>query len=357
MEIHNYKDRILYADIIRILAILFVVIIHVSAYSMSIKDFGSRDWWVGHTINSLVRSGVTLFVMLSGMLLLSKDYKLSDFLKKRFIRVFIPYVVWSAIYILARYLFRGERFTPLQIVNIFTGFKAETHIWFIGVILGLYIVTPIIRIYVKNAEKGNILYFLLVWFIFTSIIPVIAIFTPIKEIYTKAEFATGFTGCYILGYFLSKQYFKRELMKYFIILFLLGYLLTIFLSYLSASKIIFGDGEHYLYFYDYLTPNVIMMALSLFILLKGINYKKYFDNRERLVKFIVNLSSSSFGVYLVQVLFIGLLDSGFFGLAPPINGLFDPIIEIPMNFIIVTFLSFLTVNLLKKIPVVRFIVP
>jgi len=352
-----YPNRIIYADIIRIIAILFVILIHASAYSMSINDFGSRDWWIGHLVNSLVRPGVTLFVMLSGMLLLSKDYKLPDFLKNKIMRVFIPFVVWSTIYIIARFLFRGERFTFIQIINIFTGFKAETHIWFMGLILGLYLATPIIRIYVKNAENKNILYFLLIWFIFSSIIPIIIKYTPIESIYIKFEFATGFTGCYILGYFLSKQSFKKEFMKYFIILFLSGYLLTILLSYLGASRTNIENGENNLYFYGYLTPNVMMMALSLFILIKEINFNKYFDKRERLMKFVVNLSTSAFGVYLVQILFIGLLDSGFLGLVPSINGLFDPIIEIPINFLIVTFLSFLTIGLLRKIPIVRFIVP
>lgn len=45
--------------------------------------------------------------------------------------------------------------------------------WFVYMILGLYIITPVINQYVKNSRDSNIIYFLIVLFASTSFIDLI----------------------------------------------------------------------------------------------------------------------------------------------------------------------------------------
>ncbi|MGH1335959.1 MAG: acyltransferase family protein [Aureispira sp.] len=46
--------------------------------------------------------------MLSGFLLLNKDYELKDFLLKRFSRVFLPFLFWTCFYCFQQWLSVGN---------------------------------------------------------------------------------------------------------------------------------------------------------------------------------------------------------------------------------------------------------
>ena len=91
----NFKDRILYLDILRALAIIFVVFWHVSnQFSTNLLNFN-----VVIPINSLVRIAIPIFLMISGALLIGqKKYDFLDFFKRRFSRIFIPHIFWVIIY-------------------------------------------------------------------------------------------------------------------------------------------------------------------------------------------------------------------------------------------------------------------
>ena len=76
------KDRIFYFDEIRAFAILLVLLAH------TIKNFPVNvNYLASPTLLSYLtvsRMGVPLFFMLSGALLLGKNYSISSFFKKRF---------------------------------------------------------------------------------------------------------------------------------------------------------------------------------------------------------------------------------------------------------------------------------
>ena len=74
------------ADIIRAIAIILVVIIHISSELVNTpRIFLTPDWWFANFIDSLARVAVPLFIMLSGFLILhpGKSYSAITFLKKR----------------------------------------------------------------------------------------------------------------------------------------------------------------------------------------------------------------------------------------------------------------------------------
>ena len=91
----NSGKSIQYLDTLRALATLGVIIIHISSPLVNMT-YGKNMpyWWIGNVVDSAVRFAVPLFLMLSGATMLGKEYKLSDFYKKRFMRVFIPFVFW-----------------------------------------------------------------------------------------------------------------------------------------------------------------------------------------------------------------------------------------------------------------------
>src|SRR5690349_17287048 len=92
---------------LRMIALFAVIILHTT--SPVLGQYHKVPMWIwltGDFYNSLVRFAVPVFVMISGALLLNKEYELSDFLKKRLSRVVIPFLFWSCIYIV--YMFYNE---------------------------------------------------------------------------------------------------------------------------------------------------------------------------------------------------------------------------------------------------------
>src|ERR1700749_2914497 len=85
---------------LRLLALYAVIILHCS--SPLLAGYGkvpASDWWVGDFFNAITRFAVPVFVMITGALLLNRDYEIGDFLKKRLTRVVVPFLFWSLVYI------------------------------------------------------------------------------------------------------------------------------------------------------------------------------------------------------------------------------------------------------------------
>ena len=70
------SNRIVYMDVLRVIACFSVIMIHSSAQYV-VKDIGSFNFWVGNIFDGLARIGVPLFIMISGALMLDKNYQFS----------------------------------------------------------------------------------------------------------------------------------------------------------------------------------------------------------------------------------------------------------------------------------------
>lgn len=68
---------------------------------ISIYNF---DWVFLLTLNQLRQFAIPIFVMISGALLVNKDYSLSNFIKKKFNRIFIPYIFLAIVLVLFSYI-------------------------------------------------------------------------------------------------------------------------------------------------------------------------------------------------------------------------------------------------------------
>ena len=100
-----------------------------------------------------------------------------------------------------------------------------------------------------------------------------------------------------------------------------------------------------LYFYSNLSPTVVVISVSLFLIAK--NLQKVLPPN----KLVDRISSSMLGVYLVHPLFIGLLNRA--GLSA-ID--FNPIFGIPLVGVLTLLLSLLATILMQKIPFLRRVV-
>ena len=95
--------RMLWADVVRIIAIYLVVQIHTSSDAFSSSFFSHGP---GIILSKLGVVSVPLFVMLSGALLLGKQESYKTFFSKRCIKVLIPWIIWTFVYMYFNFSFR-----------------------------------------------------------------------------------------------------------------------------------------------------------------------------------------------------------------------------------------------------------
>ena len=134
---------------LRVLAIVGVVCIHVSGFVVASDTVvhTSAVYYVAAVMNGAARFCVPLFVLVSGALVL-KPAALADgfapYYRKRLARLLPPLIVWQLVYLLFRVVVRGWAHDLDTIVSIVLGGKIYTALYFFWLILGLYLVAPLI---------------------------------------------------------------------------------------------------------------------------------------------------------------------------------------------------------------------
>ncbi|MFC5282726.1 acyltransferase [Pedobacter alpinus] len=320
---------------LRVIATIAVITIHVSSNAiLKHNTLPFSNWGFALVFSSISRFSVPIFFMLSGALLLQKDEGIHQFLSKRFLKIIPPLIFWSLVYIfydafiVAKKAFTITNFIALKWDELLNG--SQYHLWFVYTLLGLYLFIPIIRKWVKQASIKELSYFLAIWLIsFLFTIPSIKQFLPKIEL---SNFA-GYLGYMVLGYFLMQIHIKK---KYAAIFALLGLAVIIFGTYYLAIT------NHRLsknYFVNNLNYPVFIYAVGVFM-----HFKNY-EIQNQYLKGIINfINKYSFGIYLVHVLFIKILNTA------DINWkMAHPAISIPFTVLTCLVLSTLLVYLTGKI--------
>ena len=344
------KEPAPWPDRIRNLATFMVVLIHASAPVAHGEgsDFNGLWWWGGNFWNSLTRPGVPLFVMLSGYLLLGKDYPLPVFLKRRFSRVVIPAVFWMLVYSLYGYLAKGSPASiGAALKGIVTG-PVHYHFWFIYLIIGLYLVYPILRPWVRSATDRDFYYFFALSALGTWGYKFLATFYQI-HLGVYFELFTNNCGYFVLGYFLGNRVLLREDTSPAIepafrihrhtplLLVVLGTLGTMVASYVLNT--FFATGKTQVFFYDYLTPNVAISAIGWFLLAKtAFNHKPLLDIER-------DFTAASFGIYFAHVLVMDL-----WGRMGYWHSMTYPMVVAPLLATMIASLTFLAISLIRVLP-------
>ena len=147
---------------LRAIALIVVVIIHLSAPFLADNPQNNLIWDFGNLIDSSFRFGVPIFLMISGYLIFSKDYSsISNFLVKRLKKIILPLVFWTIIYSLVRLKSGDDLLLIVKLLR--TG--VFYHFWYLYMIIGIYIYIPILNSWVNKASKRQLEYFISIWFI------------------------------------------------------------------------------------------------------------------------------------------------------------------------------------------------
>jgi surface polysaccharide O-acyltransferase-like enzyme len=328
---------------LRVFATIFVVFIHTAGGAL-IK-FGKipmETWWTANLINGFSRFTVPVFVMISGALLLGREIELTSFLQKRFLRVWAPFTIWVVIYVAYHNIFEKNPIPfSRAILEYFTGGNGQYgHLWFVYMILGLYLFTPIINYFVLKASEAEIIYLLIMCFLSTTIFQIFKVFFKINMSLDIGNFGS-YLGYFVAGFYLKNKSFNFN--KYwFLVAFSAAYAFTLFGTYWLSSQ----NGKYIRHFYDYFSPNTVVMTFAIFMFFKDVL------NRDFAPKAMAILDKSSFGIYLCHLLIINILSRKY-----QINWAWHPpIIGILVQTSLCLIISFTIVFAISKLPFGKWVV-
>lgn len=345
------KQRLIYLDWLRIYAIITVVTIHTSAgiVSNNLNTIPISNWLAANFYESISRPSVPLFVMISGALMLSnsKEIKYKSFLQKRISKIIIPLLGWSFIYY-SYNVYRGDHypfFSLSQFIKLFLTNGISVHFWFMYMILGIYLITPLIKIFIQNASMKDIHYFLILW-IYASVIVKFMNFYFGYSFNIELYYVTNYVGYFILGYYLSNIPISSKLKKISFVSAVVGTCSTFLLTYFSTKN---GSGALQEFWYEYLSPNVLFSAVGIFVFIRSTRI-----NTNKIPVIFEKLSNVSFGIYLIHILVLQVLSNEIFD---PIRNHFPSIISIPLSVLITIIISGFSSFILSKIPLFKWLVP
>ncbi len=346
-------------DLIRTIAIFLVILIHAAEEPIPYVDIMSPQgvtlWWTENIYDSIARVGVPLFVMVTGFLLLQPskiNEPLRVFFSKRWAKIGIPVLFWAGIYLAWRAFVNGD-VVDLTFVSksLFVG--PYQHFWFIYLLIGLYLLTPIVRVLVAHADWKLIKYFLVIWFISSGIMPLLSFISAVSFEagwfnFTVLSFfnQTGALGYFILGAFIYKFRVRKSIL---FLIFILSSTFTIFSTYF----LVFHFGENYsTYFYQYSMFNVILASVSLLLLFAALPAQKIKIRVPTANKVIQVIGSNTLGIFLMHFIILETLQRGY--LVLKINvAVLNPIISIPTVSAATLLICVAIIVPLKKIPYVR----
>ena len=346
--------RLVYADLMRVAAMLAVIVIHVSAGWLESLPVGTADWHALNLWDSLTRWAVPVFVMCSGMFLMDpkKSLSLPTLFFRYFLRMVTALFFWGVAYHLLYDLLNGVltlKSLPRALYAVVLG-STETHLWFLTMMMGLYLLTPILRALLRGASRGDLHWFFLLYAFFMLFLP---LFLRLRGSQTAAYYADRFylnftlafpplayVGYFVAGYYLKTYTLGRIAEGLIYLLGIAGAVSTAVGTTLLSTR----SGGLDTTLYSYLTPNVAAMAVAVFVLFRyllGVS-----DERSRKQR-VSAMADCGFGVYLSHVIFLILLR--WYGLAiPPIPAA----VAVPLLTLVIFIPSYALSWLLHKLPVV-----
>lgn len=339
---HPKPARKVYLDLINVLAIIFVVALHVR-FNYRV-DYDSPGWVLENILSGTAVAAVPLFFMASGITLLNFTNRESvgTFYKKRFTKILIPLLVWGQVYLFARSWFTH---TPLPtgeeiLAVLLAPNKVGVTLWYLEALIGVYLVLPIFSYALRGAGEKKLQ---LAWLMAALGLLMPIVTASLQKINPQfmPEFSApivGYVGFCFLGYALANTELS---LPWRLVIYVLGVVG-------SLTHILYGPyltlNHHGLesLAMSYLSIPTIFWASAVFVFFKSLPLNRLPQAAQTGLR---KLSALTFGVYLIHLLIIQ-------GLAAYGWPLVDYRLEAPYA-LMVWASSLILVWLLRWIPPVR----
>lgn len=340
MGIYQEKGRILYLDILRILAIFLVLFTHTGTR-------GNHVWTITESpfernislIADCFRCIQTqLFMMISGALLLGKAEPWNVVYKKRIPRILVVLLISSVFY----YLFWGyDGGVPDMLLMIYTS-QTDTPLWYLYYYISLLLVLPFMRKMAQGMDEGEFRLFVFLSFFSLSVLPMLYTNFGIPHMNSQLSFwfcITGIVYCFT-GYYLSKRNLNT------LIIIILGSVALGFLLLGSYTNLkIWNENDNSLTEAGY-GMATYPLAVFVFAATKKIRFEKLPDKIKTMIK---TIGECVFGIYI----FGDVLLVSFRPFYDAIVQYMSPLIAVNFYLIVIVTIGTIGVYILRKVPLVR----
>ena len=342
------KKRVFYFDILNILAMLAVVAMHCNGIVH--RNPNIRAWKSSLFVDCIMYWAVPVFFMLSGATLMTyrEKYDTKTFFKRRLTKILIPFIFWTAIMFVWKYLTKQFVLDSYSIKNIISAFmsnKEESTYYFMFLILSIYITMPLLSLLAKDEYRKTLWFTVILIFILNTTIPNLLQWVGISYKSNVTVQVGNYVIYIFLGYLLSTQDLSKK-QKYIIYIgAILGLIFRYFTTYFPSIE----SGKVIKTTWGYWTWHCVLLSIAVFVFIKGLNFEKITKN-EKLKKLLAKISKCSFGIYLIHIIvkyYVVLL------LKWDVQSCSFRTIGI----IVVYLISLAIVWILKQIPIVKKIVP
>lgn len=343
------QKRTAYLDLLRIMACIMVVGVHVSALCLEELDVTSANFKVMNGFDCFSILGVPLFVMISGSLLLAEEHtdSIKEFYLKKALRLALLYLFYFLFYNTVNFVQSGNAWTFENIkqdivLDSLLG-KGIYHLWFLPMMISLYLITPFIKPFMKDKVKCVV--FLGVYFVLAILLPTMLKFefpykTIVGSLYERFPnvMFIGYIGYYILGHVLQEflPKLKAGALAVTVVCGVVFFGIEVYACNWYSAK----TGELSIILNDTMAVNAFVACTCIFILCKHIKIKGS--------KLLRDGSKLTFGIYLLHPFVLTLLHQA------GVDTLFAPaFIAVPAVVILVMALTAVLVFALSKIPGLR----
>lgn len=308
------KERVIYIDILRILATFAVVLLH-SASSFWYTNPTTINWQFSNFYDGLVRWCVPMFVTISGALFLRDNKERSNIkseykkiISKNIFRILTALIIWSIAYKIYTDIANNSAVLNKEFIKLFLKifvYPIYYHLWFLYLIIGLYILAPLLKIFTKNATKQEVEIFLILFLTFglglnlaNSLLEFFG-FSPIYFNKNLPELG-GYIGYFIAGFYFTNFTLSKKCRKYLYILAFIFVLFTI-----TGTSLLSIHIKRTEILYQNLTPHTAFITFAIFVFVKDKFY--HYNFSQKASNLIVKTSLLTFGIYLIHALVLDLL--------------------------------------------------
>ena len=292
-------------SLLKLLASMAVVVVHTSMWRVSQGDVHSLGWWGANVADAAGRFGSAMFAMVAGAVLLARPAEEAPwrFVGQRMQRLLPAVVVWSVFYFVWREWMWGGLTLASMSKDVVLG-SPWYHLWFMYMMLGMYVVLPLLRYVVLGVgASGGWLYVLAV----SALLTWGASIAQTMQHLSHASFI-GLVPFFAV-YFWAGYYFRQRQMK-------VGRLSLALAGLLAVAGMALGVACSYpqmkdwafVLFYSNRSPLAMLLTFALFLAVMRVP-------AARIPAWVAPLGSVTLGVYAVHPFWIDMLGSAGWSLA------------------------------------------
>ena len=303
------KNRIIYLDIARTFAIIFVVLCHSVEliYKMNLQG------WISISLNARIfktivftlgRIGVPLFLFLTGYLLLNRKYDndadIKKFYKKNLLPLIVTTEVWILIYNIFLSLYNNKPFDTYSLIKemLFLQKVPLMNMWYMPMIIGIYIAIPYVSKVVHTFSIKTLKIPIILVFVCIFIMPTLNLILKTFKLdqyncILDMNFLGGCYGLYIVGGYLIREKIIKKIKTKLLVF-------TSILFFIISCCIQIFEFEHKIEYNIWCnSPFIFICTFSLFELFTRINTDNF---NKWIVKIFTYISKISLSIFFMHII-------------------------------------------------------